>query len=146
MLFLILSSCYSFYIIPPCIFTQNINIPYHYDIILLWLTWILHYKYFKIFCIFSIFCILYWNCTNVVVNCLLISYLCSDQIRTLYSSKVCHDPFYIFFIYIYITYTQHINNMSCHKTIVVITGRGHCFYDYMYIYTHICIIKGKKGN
>ena len=24
--------------------------------------------------------------------------------------------------------------MSCHKAIVVITGRAHCFYDYIYIY------------
>ena len=24
--------------------------------------------------------------------------------------------------------------MSCHKAIVVITGRAHCFHDYMYIY------------
>ena len=24
--------------------------------------------------------------------------------------------------------------MSCHKAIVVITGRAHCFHDYIYIY------------
>ena len=27
-------------------------------------------------------------------------------------------------------------SMSCHKVIVVITGRAHCFHDYIYI-THI---------
>ena len=27
--------------------------------------------------------------------------------------------------------------MSCHKAIVVITGRAHCFHDYVYI--HICM-------
>ena len=27
--------------------------------------------------------------------------------------------------------------MSCHKAIVVITGRAHCFHDYIYIY--VCI-------
>ena len=29
--------------------------------------------------------------------------------------------------------------MSCHKAIVVITGRAHCFHDYTHIYTHIYI-------
>ena len=29
--------------------------------------------------------------------------------------------------------------MSCHKAIVVITGRAHCFHDYMYI-THILLL------
>ena len=27
--------------------------------------------------------------------------------------------------------------MSCHKAIVVITGRAHCFHDYIYIYIYI---------
>ena len=26
--------------------------------------------------------------------------------------------------------------MSCHKSIVEITGRAHCFYDYIYGYIH----------
>ena len=26
--------------------------------------------------------------------------------------------------------------MSFHKAIVVITGRAHCFHDYIYIYNH----------
>ena len=37
--------------------------------------------------------------------------------------------------------------MSCHKVIVVITGRAHCFHDYMYMYiynTYIYIRKHKK--
>ena len=34
-----------------------------------------------------------WNYTYVV-TCLLISYLWSEQIRTLHSSIVCHNPFY----------------------------------------------------
>ena len=39
--------------------------------------------------------------------------------------------------------------MSCHKVIVVITGRAHCFHDYMYmyilyIYIYIYIRKHKK--
>ena len=29
--------------------------------------------------------------------------------------------------------------MSCHKAIVVITGRAHCFHDYIYIYIYIFI-------
>ena len=29
--------------------------------------------------------------------------------------------------------------MSCHKAIVVITGRAHCFHDYIYIYIYIYI-------
>ena len=29
--------------------------------------------------------------------------------------------------------------MSCHKAIVVITGRAHCFHDYIYI-THILLL------
>ena len=29
--------------------------------------------------------------------------------------------------------------MSCHKAIVVITGRAHCFHDYIYIYIYILI-------
>ena len=31
--------------------------------------------------------------------------------------------------------------MSCHKAIVVITGRAHCFHDniYTYIYIYICV-------
>ena len=29
--------------------------------------------------------------------------------------------------------------MSCHKAIVVITGRAHCFHDYIYIYIHVYI-------
>ena len=29
--------------------------------------------------------------------------------------------------------------MSCHKAIVVITGRAHCFYDYVYIYMYVCM-------
>ena len=29
--------------------------------------------------------------------------------------------------------------MSCHKSIVVITGRAHCFHDYIYIYVYIYI-------
>ena len=28
--------------------------------------------------------------------------------------------------------------MSCHKAIVVITGRAHCFHDYMYILRSSC--------
>ena len=33
--------------------------------------------------------------------------------------------------------------MSCHKAIVVITGRAHCFHDfiYMYIYIHMYIYR-----
>ena len=27
--------------------------------------------------------------------------------------------------------------MSCHKAIVVISGRAHCFHDYIYIYIYI---------
>ena len=26
--------------------------------------------------------------------------------------------------------------MSCHKAIVVITERAHCFYDFMYVYIY----------
>ena len=46
------------------------------------------------------------------------------------------------YVYIYIYICNHENNvpsrlspqcMSCHKAIVVITGRGHCFHDYIYI-------------
>ena len=29
--------------------------------------------------------------------------------------------------------------MSCHKAIVVITGRAHCFHDYIYIYIYMYI-------
>ena len=29
--------------------------------------------------------------------------------------------------------------MSCHKAIVVITGRAHCFHDFIYIYIYIYI-------
>ena len=31
--------------------------------------------------------------------------------------------------------------MSCHKTIVVITGRAHCFHDCIFIYRYICKIE-----
>ena len=31
----------------------------------------------------------------------------------------------------------HMMYMSCHKAIVVITGRAHCFHDYIYIYIYI---------
>ena len=42
------------------------------------------------------------------------------------------------YVYIYVyTYTYNRTScakcMSCHKAIVVITRRVHCFYDYMYI-------------
>ena len=39
--------------------------------------------------------------------------------------------------------------MSCHKAIVMITGRAHCFHDYIYITlilllhiycTHLCVV------
>ena len=30
-----------------------------------------------------------------------------------------------------------LNKQSCHKAIVVITGRVHCFHDYIYIYIYI---------
>ena len=30
--------------------------------------------------------------------------------------------------------------MSCHKAIVVITGRAHCFYDYIY-YAHLAFVR-----
>ena len=61
------------------------------------------------------------------------------------------------YIYIYVyknkhtckhIYIHHVPKcMSCHKAIVVITGRAHCFHDniyihiciYMYMYTHIFI-------
>ena len=29
--------------------------------------------------------------------------------------------------------------MCIHKAIVVITGRAHCFHDYIYLYIYICI-------
>ena len=35
--------------------------------------------------------------------------------------------------------THALGHMSCHKAIVVITGRAHCFHDYIYIYLHIYI-------
>ena len=37
-------------------------------------------------------------------------------------------------------------SMSCRKPIVVITGRAHCFYDYIYIYIYIYIIVSSKSN
>ena len=37
------------------------------------------------------------------------------------------------YIYIYITVHHVPKCMSCHKAIVVITGRAHCFYDNIYI-------------
>ena len=38
-----------------------------------------------------------------------------------------------------ITITRRRNNkgMSCHKAIVVLTGRAHCFHDKIYIYIYI---------
>ena len=36
--------------------------------------------------------------------------------------------------------------MSCHKAIVVITGRPHCFHDYIYIYIYIYIYNMVYGN
>ena len=45
--------------------------------------------------------------------------------------------------YIYISYTDETVHrvpkcMSCHKAIVVITGRAHCFHDYIYILRSSC--------
>ena len=34
--------------------------------------------------------------------------------------------------------------MSCHKAIVVITGRAHCFHDNIYIYIYMCVSTLKK--
>ena len=42
--------------------------------------------------------------------------------------------------------------MSCHKAIVVITGRAHCFHDctyiyiYIYIYPHYCMNQSCKES
>ena len=38
------------------------------------------------------------------------------------------------------THTLGPKYMSCHKAIVAITGRAHCFHDCMYIYIFIYII------
>ena len=35
--------------------------------------------------------------------------------------------------------------MSCHKAIVVITGRAHCFHDYIYIYIYIYMVFTTEG-
>ena len=44
------------------------------------------------------------------------------------------------FVYVYEHHTSCVSTvhyvpkcMSCHKTILVITGREHCFHDYVYI-------------
>ena len=37
------------------------------------------------------------------------------------------------------TWAQNVRFMSCHKAIVVITGRAHCFYDWIYIHIYIYI-------
>ena len=31
--------------------------------------------------------------------------------------------------------------MSCHKAIVVITGRAHCFHDYIIYYAHLASMR-----
>ena len=37
------------------------------------------------------------------------------------------------------THVHHVPKcMSCHKAIVVITGRAHCFHDYIYILRSSC--------
>ena len=42
---------------------------------------------------------------------------------------------FTFYIYIYIVFDIHVPKcMSCHKAIVVITGRAHCFHDCIYKY------------
>ena len=43
------------------------------------------------------------------------------------------------YIYMYI-YAFNSKCMSCHKAIVVITGRAHCFYDYIY-YAHLAFVR-----
>ena len=51
--------------------------------------------------------------------------------------------------YISCTYTtvHHVPKcMSCHKAIVVITGRAHCFHDCIYIYIYIYIYIDKNKN
>ena len=41
---------------------------------------------------------------------------------------------YVYDVYICIIYLHHVpKRMSCHKVNVVITGRAHCFHDYIYI-------------
>ena len=96
-----------------------------------------------------------WNYTNVL-NCLLISYLCPDQIRILNSSRVCHKAnvccravskysfsslttftlyvyVYIYkwnvYIYIYIYIYMYIIYMYIFINI--------CVYIHTYIYVHI---------
>ena len=41
------------------------------------------------------------------------------------------------------THAHHVPKcMSCHKAIVVITGRAHCFHDYIYIYyAHLASVR-----
>ena len=86
-----------------------------------WLTW---------------FCNFFWSLVNE-----------RDLIHTVWCEtfliKLCvfgHDYIYIYNIYIYIIYiytygtVHHVpKSMSCHKVIVVITGRAYCFHDNTYI-------------
>ena len=66
------------------------------------------------------------------------------MLADLYIIYIC---MYIYiYIYIYIPPWQTVHNvpkcMSCHKAIVVITGRVHCFFDCIYILhpSHLCEI------
>ena len=43
--------------------------------------------------------------------------------KTMWPPDYCHDGFM----------ATHATHMSCHKAIVVITERAHCFHDKIYI-------------
>ena len=38
------------------------------------------------------------------------------------------------------------NKVYIYKVIVLITGRAHCFYDYIYYYAHLAIYLKKEKN
>ena len=54
-----------------------------------------------------------WNYTNVAFTCLLISYLCSDQIRTLGTCYWALIPFTLIYLHKHYIYTKHIYMYIC---------------------------------
>ena len=48
-----------------------------------------------------------------------------------------HNGFVATHAFGHMMYGLMVGHMSGHKAIVVITGRAHCFHDYIYIYIYI---------
>ena len=83
-------------------------------------------KFMEVFCRYSV---------NYMIECTLLIF----SNNNLYIITIYILLLHIYYIYILYTVHHVLKCMSCHKAIVVITGRAHWFHDYIYIFIHIYV-------